>query len=170
MKAVVLEIRDGKAAVMTGDGEIITLQKIFHEVWKKKRGSASTELTGHTTDYFINGVPFKEKDAVNEAYRKALQEKFPSFSTRSSRSGASRGDRRAPKGPKTEKDILVEKYTKLQQDVATYENNIGFFSASKSAESMIKLMQERIDSAKKELKELEAKIREIENKEEASDE
>ncbi len=35
---------------------------------------------------------------------------------------------------------------------------------------MIKLMQERIDSAKGELKELEAKIREIEKKEEEASE
>ena len=154
LKAKKALIADIEAYVLSGDADADTAAaRDFAEKWGA-----------------IGFVPFKEKDAVNEAYRKALQEKFPSFSTRSSRSGASRGDRRAPKGPKTEKDILVEKYTKLQQDVATYENNIGFFSASKSAESMIKLMQERIDSAKKELKELEAKIREIENKEEASDE
>ena len=47
---------------VTGSGEMVTLRKVFHEVYKKKRGSASAELTGHTTDYFINGVPFKEKE------------------------------------------------------------------------------------------------------------
>ena len=59
----------------------------------------------------------------------------------------------------------VEDLDQLQQDIATYENNIGFFANSKTAESMIKLMHERIDAAKAELKELEGKIREIEAKE-----
>ena len=57
-----------------------------------------------------------------------------------------------------EKDRLVQEYNKLQQDIVTYENNIGFFSASKNSEPLIKQMQERIEAAKQELKELEAKI------------
>ena len=93
-----------------------------------------------------------------------MTDKFPSFNTRSARnSGPARGG--APRGPRSEKDVLVQKYNQLQQDIATYENNIGFFASSKTAESMIKLMQERIDAAKAELKELEGKIREIEAKE-----
>ena len=57
---------------------------------------------------------------------------------------------------------LVEKHRQLQQDITTYENNIGFFSASKNSEPLIKQMQERIEQAKVELKELEQKIRQIE--------
>lgn len=41
------------------DGKEIELQKIYKEKWTKKRGQAESELTGHTTDYFINGVPKK---------------------------------------------------------------------------------------------------------------
>ncbi|MCD7757327.1 MAG: AAA family ATPase, partial [Clostridiales bacterium] len=44
------------------DGQLVSLRKTFHEVWKKKRGSATKELTGNTTDSFINGVITKEKD------------------------------------------------------------------------------------------------------------
>ena len=50
------------------DGTKITLKKTLKEVYKRKRGSASEEFDGHTVDYFINGVPVKEKDftaAVN---------------------------------------------------------------------------------------------------------
>ena len=49
-----------------------------------------------------------------------------------------------------------------QQDIITYENNIGFFSASKNSAPLIAQMQERIEKAKLELKELEQKIREAE--------
>lgn len=53
----------------------------------------------------------------------------------------------------------MDKYRKLQQDIVTFENNIGFFSASKNAESLVKQLQGRIDQAKEELKALEQQIR-----------
>jgi hypothetical protein len=108
----------------------------------------------------IGYVPFKEKDAVMKAYSDAMQTKFPDFNPRPSRRGQrfSGGSRM----PMTEKDRLVQQYNKLQQEVDTYENNIGFFSASKNSEPLIKQMQNRIDAAKLELKELEEKIRKIE--------
>ncbi len=116
----------------------------------------------------IGFVPFKEKDAVQKDYRDALQEKFPAFTSRPQRRDNSAG-RRAPK-VKTEKDILVEKYNALQQDIQTYENNIGFFSSSAAAEGLIKQMQERIEASKAELAALEAKIREMESNETAETE
>ena len=39
------------------DGKEIELQKIYKERWTKKRGQTDSELTGHTTNHFINGVP-----------------------------------------------------------------------------------------------------------------
>lgn len=44
------------------DGKVIELQKIYKEKWTKKRGEAEKTLTGHTTDYFINGVPKKKSE------------------------------------------------------------------------------------------------------------
>ena len=105
----------------------------------------------------VGHVPFKEKDAVNAAWREAVQAKFPGQSTRRNAPRAA-----AAKAPKSERDMLMDKYRALQQDVATYENNIGFFSASKNSEPLIKQMQDRIDKAKAELKELEQKIRQAE--------
>ena len=108
----------------------------------------------------IGHVPFKEKDAINSAWRKAIQEKFPLLSSQRSAGQGGRGT--TGKAPRSERDILIEKFRTLQQDVTTYENNIGFFSASKNSEPLIKQMQERIDKAKAELKELEQKIRQTE--------
>ena len=104
----------------------------------------------------IDHVPFKEKDAIGRAYRDAMQEKFPEF-------GAQRSaPAHAGRAPRSPKDALIEKYNKLQQNITTYENNIGFFSASKNSEPLIKQMEERIEQAKAELKELEAQIRKAE--------
>lgn len=44
------------------DGKKLTLRKVYTEKWTQKRGSASQEFTGHTTDYYINGVPSKKKE------------------------------------------------------------------------------------------------------------
>ena len=107
----------------------------------------------------IGHVPFKEKDNINAAFKEAMQEKFPLYGQRT------QGGRGAGR-PKSVKDTLVEKYNTLKQDIITYENNIGFFSASKNSEPLVKQMQERIEAAKAELKELEAKIRKAEEAEE----
>lgn len=103
----------------------------------------------------IGFVPFKEKDNIAQAYKDVVSRKFPEISrTRKSRFA---------KAPASEKDRLVQKYNKLEQDITTYENNIGFFSMSKNSEPLIRQMQERIASAKKELKALEDQIRAIDD-------
>lgn len=49
-------------AVLEAGGKTITLRKVFREKWTKKRGSATAEFTGHTTDYFVDGVPVKKSE------------------------------------------------------------------------------------------------------------
>ena len=112
----------------------------------------------------IGFVPFKEKDAVNAAYREAMAEKFPGFGGRGPRrqGGQNRGPERKPL---TEKDKLKEQFNALQQEIQTYENNIGFFGLSKGAEKLKAQMQEKIDAAKQRLEELKLKIRSIETEE-----
>ncbi len=107
----------------------------------------------------IGFVPFKEKDAIQAAYKEAMTAKFPGFGSRGprrpERGGASRGERR----PMTETDRLKEQFNALQQEIQTFENNIGFFGMSKGAEKLKAQMQERIDAAKAKLEELKAQIR-----------
>lgn len=49
-------------AILDVNGKQLTLKKVFKEKWTKKRGSAMAEFTGHTTDYFIDGVPVKKSE------------------------------------------------------------------------------------------------------------
>lgn len=51
-----------EAVFITDEGRIVTLKKIYKEVYKKKRGSAHEEFSGHTVEHQIDGVPVKEKD------------------------------------------------------------------------------------------------------------
>lgn len=60
------------AAFMKEDGSQVTLTKVFHEVWKKKRGSATEEFSGHVTDAYIDGVPVSTKE-----YRTTLDAMCP---------------------------------------------------------------------------------------------
>ena len=105
----------------------------------------------------IGFVPFKEKDAIQAAYREAMEEKFPGFGGRGRRE---RGERRGgERKPVSEIDRLKEQFAQLQQEIQTYENNIGFFGLSKGAEKLKAQMQERIDAAKAKLEALKAQIR-----------
>jgi DNA repair exonuclease SbcCD ATPase subunit len=49
-------------AIFDVSGNDLSLKKTYHEVWTKKRGSAKAEMTGNTTDHFIDGVPVKENE------------------------------------------------------------------------------------------------------------
>lgn len=132
-------IEEIRAYVLTGDeAEDTNAMQAFAERWQS-----------------IGFVPFKEKDKVTQAYKEAVQEKFAGLSR------SSRKSRQGARAPRSEKDRLIQKYNALEQDIVTYENNIGFFAMSKNAEPLIRQMQERIDKAKEELTALADKIRQI---------
>ena len=143
LKAKQRLVEEIKAYVLTGDDAADSeAMKAFQARWQE-----------------IGFVPFKEKDNISQAYKVAIQEKFPS-KDRNARRG------RASRPQLSEKDRLIQKYNQLEQDVVTYENNIGFFSMSKNSEPLIKQMQERIDAAKAELKSLADQIRTLDAAEE----
>lgn len=51
-----------EAVLELEDGQRLALKKVYQEKWTKKRGSATAEFTGHTTDHFIDGVPAQKKE------------------------------------------------------------------------------------------------------------
>lgn len=139
LKAKQRLIEEIKAYELKGDDSDLQAMHDFQKRWQE-----------------IGFVPFKEKDNVAKAYKEACA-KFPTG--RPQRKG------RAAR-PLSEKERLIQKYNALEQDVVTYENNIGFFSMSKSSEPLIKQMQERIAQAKEELKALAEQIRVLTQSEE----
>lgn len=50
-----------EAIFINDDGSDFTLKRVYREKYTNPRGG-ETKLTGHTTDYFINEVPVKEKE------------------------------------------------------------------------------------------------------------
>ncbi len=136
LKAKQQLIEEIKAYELKGDDTDAAAMQEFQKRWQE-----------------IGFVPFKEKDNIAQAYKEALNGKFPNVGRGGSRRG--RGGRPAL----SEKDRLIQKYNTLEQDIVTYENNIGFFSMSKNSEPLVKQMQERIAQAKEELKDLAEQIR-----------
>ena len=62
------------------------------------------------------------------------------------------------RGLKAEREKLMNKYRKIEQDIATLENNIGFFSKSKGADALISDVRRKVAIAKEELIHIEEKI------------
>jgi SMC interacting uncharacterized protein involved in chromosome segregation len=97
---------------------------------------------------------------VAQAYKEAVS-KFPSPSRNNRR------DNRRPARPQlSERERLIQAYHALEQDIVTYENNIGFFSMSKNAEPLIKQMQDKIEKSKADLKALADQIKALKESEE----
>lgn len=63
-------------ATLRVDGKQVTLRKVYSEKWTKRRGAAKAEFTGHTTDYFINGVPSKKKEYTDQVAEIVDEEAF----------------------------------------------------------------------------------------------
>jgi flagellin-specific chaperone FliS len=125
----------------------------------------------------IGFVPFKEKNKLQDAFKKAIDAKFdevrsqnddyrPRYGKYSSDSNLSKAER----GLRTERDRLVQKYVKKEQDIATWENNMGFFSKTKNAETYLAKMRKEIEVAREELAQLEDKIKAIDSQFEQRDE
>lgn len=47
---------------LTIDGQNVTIRRTYKEKWVKKRGSETPEFTGHETNFFVNDVPYGQKE------------------------------------------------------------------------------------------------------------
>ena len=153
LKAKQAVVEEVNAYVATGDArEDDKAARAFAERWNA-----------------VGFVPFKEKEKIQEAYRDAMAAKFPDFrvSAGGGRGKAQRGGRgRVETSPaRQERDRLLQKFRKLESEIATYENNIGFFASSKKADSLVREFQKKIDAAKEELAALEEKIHQLDSQE-----
>jgi len=114
----------------------------------------------------IGHVPFKEKDKIYKEYRDAVDKQFENLNVDSSnrRMDSFRNNLKdmSTKGENKlfrEREKLIRTYEHLKSEIATYENNIGFFSSnSKKGGGLIKEMERKIEALKEESKLIEQKI------------
>ena len=114
----------------------------------------------------IGFVPIKHKDEIQKLYKQAVDRLFAVVRGADREQSLNRfkervnslkqnGDRRL----RTEREKLYNRVRQLEQQVATLENNIGFFSKSKGAQAMIAEVEEKIVKTKREIADTVAKIR-----------
>jgi len=119
----------------------------------------------------IGHVPFKEKDKIYKEYREAVDKQFETLNMDSSnrRMENFRTNVKELSGKNENKlfrdrEKLLHAFEHLKSEIATYENNIGFFtSSSKNGGGLIKEMERKIETLKNESKEIEEKIKLIED-------
>ena len=120
----------------------------------------------------IGFVPIKEKESVQTAWNKAMDVHFADIRSLDSEKKLNKFKKmvadlknsgKGARGLKNEREKLVARYRKMEQDIATYENNMGFFAKSKSADALISDLQKKIDIAKSEMIQIEEKIKVIDN-------
>ena len=134
--------------------------------------AAQTTLLGLMNEWSLIGhVPFKEKDNIYKEYREAVDHQFETLNMDSSskRSETTHMPSKEISGKNEnklfrEREKLLHAFEHLKSEIATYENNIGFFtSSSKNGGGLIQEMKQKIESLKIESKEIEQKIKLIED-------
>lgn len=116
----------------------------------------------------IGFVPKKEKDRIYAAYREALDQRFADLKISAedrkrdnyrSRINNILSDPNADRLLDKEKRFLMNKLEQLKNDISIWENNLGFFANSKNADLLKAEFSKKIDAAKQEVKELEYKLK-----------
>lgn len=73
---VVHNLESSVTGVFDIDGKEIKFERIYKEVWSKKRGSNAETFTGNTTDFLINDVPKKKKEYEDEIGKIVSEDEF----------------------------------------------------------------------------------------------
>lgn len=117
----------------------------------------------------IGHVPIKEKEKLQTEFRALINKHFEKLKMESVNMGAmnyrSRIDKMSKEGPDAgrliskERGFVLGKIQQLQDDIKLWENNIGFFAASKTANLLKQEFEKKIEQAKEELHQLEAKLK-----------
>mgnify|MGYP006302193863 CR=1 FL=1 len=117
----------------------------------------------------IGFVPYKYKDNIQQEYREAIYQQYDQLNIDENQKellkyrSKLKNIRQKPKAENRmhqEREKYMNKIKKLENNIMTWENNLGFISAeSTEASSMIHDYQDKIDKAKKEIELLEDKIK-----------
>lgn len=115
----------------------------------------------------IGLVPIKKKDDVNGRFKQAIDAQFAKIKSsdrpRSSYQPRNESFQRAggadSKGGDPERRSLLNRISELKNDVQIWENNIGFFAKSKTADKLKSEFESKISQAKKEIDALMGKLK-----------
>lgn len=145
------------------------IQKILSFEFGEDRNANMEALKGYQNEWIeIGFVPKKDKDRIYTEYREALNKRFSELKISADDVRHNRYQSRidnilsnpnAEKMIDKEKGFLRNKLDKLREDIILWENNLGFFANSKNADIITSEFRKKIENAKREVKDLEYKIR-----------
>ena len=149
------------------------IQKILGYEFGEDRNANLDAMKAYQKEWLeIGFVPRADKDRIYTEYRNAINKRFAELKVsaddmRQSRYQSRLDDiMRNPNADKLidkEKNFLTTKLARLKDDIVLWENNLGFFSNSKNAEILTAEFRKKIESAKKEVANLEYKIKMMNN-------
>lgn len=73
---IIHKLESSVVGIFDIDGKEIKFERIYKEVWSKKRGSNTETFTGNTTDFYINDVPKKKKEYEDEIGKIVTEDEF----------------------------------------------------------------------------------------------
>lgn len=125
-----------KNCVLTGndDNDLSTIQA-FEKEWNE-----------------IGHIPFKVKDKIFDEYKNALNSLYAKIK---------KTDKKARNILSMNRNQLLRLYNTFQNEIKTYENNIGFFANSKKANKVVADLQHKIERLKKEVEDIVKRIEEL---------
>lgn len=152
-KAIITSVNELDSVTDKTPAEILTTLREYIAAWNE---------VGH--------VPFKEKDKIYKEYRSAVDKMFEKLNVDANqrrldtfksnlKDMSTKGENKLLR----EREKLMRAYEHLKSEIATYENNVGFLTASnKKGNGLINEMMRKIEALKDEAKLIEQKITLIE--------
>lgn len=110
----------------------------------------------------VGHVPFKEKDKVYKQYRGLIDGLFDKLHVSESARRVSNFRKKVSESgnPDRERERLLQAYDRIKNEIKTYENNLGFLTASsKNGSTLLAEMQRKMEKLKADADEILEKIK-----------
>ena len=125
----------------------------------------------------VGHVPFKEKDKIYKEYHDVLDKIYNDLHVSVARrrldnfkNNLKNVARRGEEAVDSERARLMRRYEQLKQEIATYENNLGFFNvSSKKGNSLVDEMNRKVQRLKDDAELVRQKIKAIDSQPTAED-
>ena len=167
----------GKATSSQRSTEQINLEKkksIISQLKELQQQAEDSEIAEKVRDLMkewneTGHVPFREKDKIYKQYHELVDNAFKQFNM----SGVSRKFNNFKSAAKDvldkgvqsiykEREKLVRNYETMKSELITYQNNLGFLTASsKKGNSLLDELNKKVEKLQEDIKEAEEKIREM---------
>ena len=152
-------------------------QQLIEKIKQFQPGESKNENLGVIRQFQhawseIGLVPFAEKENIYQQYKKAVDVLFDSLRISDKEKSEIRFKEKidhlksSPQGKEKisdEKHGLINKISHLNNEVNTWENNLGFFAKSKNAAQIKKEFEAKINKAKDEITKLKEQLQLIKN-------